>query len=86
MGQYTLRVPPDLLERADKLTTWLSSQADYAAIHGGSGLSRSAVLRLALLQGLRALEHDFFVELGDGSVGSYERELMRERIHDDKAH
>jgi hypothetical protein len=51
----TLRLPADLLERADELVPIVAAYEDFQAMR----VSRSTVLRLALLRGLAALEHEF---------------------------
>ena len=51
--QTTIRVPSIALKRADALVRKLSEQAENAA---RGEMSRSDVLRLALLMGLEALE------------------------------
>jgi len=51
----TLRLPEDLLERADALVPAIASAGEYQAVR----ISRSTVLRLALLRGLVALEAEY---------------------------
>lgn len=51
----TLRVPKALLARADALVPRLRENSELAAF---GRLSRSVVLRLAVLRGLEALEGD----------------------------
>ena len=50
----TLRLPTSLLERADGLIPQLQQRRDFSAHR----LSRSSVLRIALLRGLQSLEKD----------------------------
>lgn len=52
--QVSIRLPPALLERADKLTRKLSADPAHAAFR----VTRAAVLRLALIRGIEALEAD----------------------------
>ncbi|MBN1961709.1 MAG: hypothetical protein JW841_12260 [Deltaproteobacteria bacterium] len=54
--QIAVRIPHDLLERADKLVKPMSKRADLR-VWGGK-VSRSNVLRLALLKGLEVLEKE----------------------------
>lgn len=51
-GQITIRLPQDLLDRADALIDRLSKLPEYRALR----ITRSVVLRLALDGGLGALE------------------------------
>lgn len=51
----TLRLPEDLLDRADRLVPTVGAAGDLAAVR----VSRSTVIRLALLRGLAALEQEF---------------------------
>jgi predicted DNA-binding protein len=50
--QLSIRLPPELLERFDKLTSRLAADA----LRGSFGVTRAAVLRLALTRGIEALE------------------------------
>jgi hypothetical protein len=50
----TFRVPGDLVRRADALLPALERDAETATVAGR--VSRSTVLRIALAEGLRALE------------------------------
>lgn len=54
--QISIRVPSELLERADRLIGRLGKRAELRA--WGGRTTRSNVLRLALLRGLDALEAD----------------------------
>jgi hypothetical protein len=51
----TLRLPKSLLQRADALMPALRSNSDIFVV---GRLSRSVVLRLAVLRGLEAMEAD----------------------------
>ena len=51
----TLRLPKSLLQRADALIPMLRSNSDIFVV---GRLSRSVVLRLAVLRGLEAMEVD----------------------------
>jgi hypothetical protein len=51
----TLRLPKSLLQRADALIPTLRSNSDIFVV---GRLSRSVVLRLAVLRGLEAMEED----------------------------
>jgi hypothetical protein len=51
----TLRLPKSLLQRADALIPALRSNSDIFVV---GRLSRSVVLRLAVLRGLEAMEED----------------------------
>ena len=51
----TLRLPKSLLQRADSLIPALRSNSDIFVV---GRLSRSVVLRLAVLRGLEAMEVD----------------------------
>ena len=51
----TLRLPKSLLQRADSLIPALRSNSDIFVV---GRLSRSVVLRLAVLRGLEAMEAD----------------------------
>lgn len=51
-AQIMLRIPTAAVERADRLVEQLRARAEYQAFN----LTRSAVLRLAVLRGLDALE------------------------------
>ena len=51
----TLRLPKSLLQRADSLIPALRSNSDIFVV---GRLSRSVVLRLAVLRGLEAMEGD----------------------------
>jgi hypothetical protein len=51
----TLRLPKSLLQRADALIPALRSNSDIFVV---GRLSRSVVLRLAVLRGLEAMEAD----------------------------
>jgi hypothetical protein len=65
----TLRLPPDLLERAERLLPGLGRDPRLSAL---ASLSRSQVLRLALLEGLQVLERRYRAterDPGDGSEG-----------------
>lgn len=50
--QVAIRLPKDTVARAGRLSKILALKPEYAAFR----MSRSAVLRLALLRGLAALE------------------------------
>jgi hypothetical protein len=50
----TLRLPTDLLKRIDALMPLVAADSDTATMLGG--VSRSAVLRYALLEGVKTLE------------------------------
>ena len=52
---YTIRVPGQLIERADALGCALEGDQSITAVTGGR-VSRSAMLRLAMLGGLTSLE------------------------------
>lgn len=51
-GQITIRLPQDLLDRADALIDRVSDLPEYRALR----ITRSVVLRLALDDGLESLE------------------------------
>jgi hypothetical protein len=50
----TLRLPAELLKRIDALVPQVAADSDVATMLGG--VSRSAVIRYALLEGVKALE------------------------------
>lgn len=50
----TLRLPAELLKRLDALVPLVADDSDTATMLGG--VSRSAVLRFAMLEGVKALE------------------------------
>lgn len=51
----TLRVHPEIFERADELIAPLANDAELAIRLGGR-ISRADVIRLALLEGIKTLE------------------------------
>jgi hypothetical protein len=51
----TLRLPKDLFNRADALVPKIAVHGDLQAVR----ISRSTVLRLALLKGLETLEKEY---------------------------
>lgn len=53
--QVSIRVPNDLVKRAEKLVPRLSKDPEYSTWR----ISRAAVLRLAVARGLDALEEQF---------------------------
>jgi hypothetical protein len=55
LAQIALRVPADLLHRADALAPRLNRLPEHAA---RGAVKRSDVLRLALVRGLDVLEHE----------------------------
>lgn len=55
LAQIALRVPADALERAELLVPRLNARPEHQA---RGAVTRSDVLRLALLRGLQALERD----------------------------
>jgi len=57
----TLRLPKSLLQRADALMPALRSNSDVFVV---GRLSRSVVLRLAVLRGLEAMEADTPIRTG----------------------
>jgi len=54
----TLRLPQDLLDQADRLARVIGSTGDFATVR----VTRSSVIRLALLRGFDALREEFGVE------------------------
>jgi len=50
--QVSIRLPPELLERFDKLTHRLAADP----LRSPFGVTRAAVVRLALLRGIEVLE------------------------------
>lgn len=52
----SVRVPPDLLKRADRLVAKLGRDARITAI---GAVSRSTIINLALLRGLESLEGEY---------------------------
>ena len=50
--QVSIRLPPELLERFDKLTHQLAADP----LRSPFGVTRAAVVRLALLRGIESLE------------------------------
>jgi hypothetical protein len=54
----TLRLPAELLRRIDALVPVVSEDSDTATMLGG--VSRSAVLRYALLEGVKSLERHYW--------------------------
>jgi len=50
----TLRIPAELLERIDALLPKVAADSDTATMLGG--VTRSAVVRYALLEGVKGLE------------------------------
>jgi hypothetical protein len=57
----SLRIPEAMLERADALVPLLGDDPELAMVVGGK-VTRSTVLRVALLRGIKALEADFATE------------------------
>ncbi len=53
----SMRVPGDLLQRGDDLVERVAADAELAAVMGR--VSRSAILRLALFQGMKVLERRY---------------------------
>ena len=53
----TLRLPTDILERLDAVAPAIGKDSDTAALLGG--VSRSSVVRLAIVEGLRVLERRY---------------------------
>jgi hypothetical protein len=51
----TLRLPMDLLEKADALVPKVAGHGDLQAVR----ITRSTVLRLALLRGIETLEREY---------------------------
>jgi len=51
----TVRLPADLLARVDELVPALQQVEDFSVMR----LTRSAVIRLAILRGLASLEEDY---------------------------
>lgn len=56
MGTLTFRPPADLVARADALVPALDADPE---IHAHGRVSRSTVIRLALLRGLASLEAEY---------------------------
>jgi hypothetical protein len=56
-AQAVVRLPNALLKRADALRAKVAKDADSVAF--GGRISRSTVLRLAIVRGLEALEKDY---------------------------
>jgi putative intracellular protease/amidase len=54
----SLRIPDSILARADELIPLLADDPDLSMIVGGK-MTRSTVLRVAILRGIKALEADF---------------------------
>jgi len=54
----SLRIPEPILERADGLVPVLGEDAELLMVVGGK-VTRSTVLRVALLRGIKALESDY---------------------------
>jgi hypothetical protein len=54
----SLRLPEVILQRADELIDAMARDAELATIVGGK-VTRSTVIRVALLRGLRSLEEDY---------------------------
>lgn len=52
----SFRVPPEALRRADALTPRIARNRTVAAL---GGVTRSTVLKLALMRGLDVLEQEF---------------------------
>lgn len=62
---YTpVRLPPDLRRRVDALAKRLASVPEVAAAAGPKGVGVSLVVRLALLEGLPALEAKYGARRG----------------------
>lgn len=57
----SLRLPAELIARADALVDPMGEDLTLATVTGGR-VTRSTVLRVALLRGLQALERDFDAE------------------------
>lgn len=53
----TLRLPVDLVARVDALLALVAQDSDTATLLGG--VSRSAVLRLVIVEGMRMLERRY---------------------------
>ncbi len=51
----TVRLPADLLDRADELVPVLQEIEDFSVMR----MTRSTVIRLALVRGLAVLEEDY---------------------------
>ena len=51
----TVRLPADLLDRADELVPALQEIEDFSVMR----MTRSTVIRLALVRGLAVLEEDY---------------------------
>ncbi len=58
-AMLTMRVPADLLARGDALVPKVAADTDLATTMGR--VTRSAVLRLALLEGVKTLERRYKV-------------------------
>lgn len=54
----SVRLPDELIARLDALGATMSARPEVAALAGGT-VSRSAVLRLAVLRGVEALEAEY---------------------------
>jgi len=53
-AQFSIRMPADFVERADRLAEVIARAPESAAF----GISRATVLRMALARGLDALERE----------------------------
>jgi len=69
----TIRMPADLLAQADELVDALKADPTLAAVTGGR-MSRSAVLRLAVVRGLEALKAQYgpLLLAADGGATPYD--------------
>lgn len=56
-NMLTLRVPVELIDRLGELVPLVETDADVVAMIGGA--SRSSVVRLALVEGMRVLERRY---------------------------
>ena len=61
--QVSIRLPSDLVKRAEKLVPRLEKETEFAAWR----ISRAAVLRLAVARGLEALEEQYGTRRGAGT-------------------
>ena len=62
----SLRIPEAMLDRAEALVPLLADDPELAMVLGGK-VTRSTVLRVALLRGIKALEADFATDATDGA-------------------
>jgi len=67
-----VKLPMELVERADALVPVF---ADVPEMRVWSRISRTAVIRLALLRGLESLEDEFMAEREELSEVSYDASL-----------